>query len=137
VQLLSTANSASDSQEYFKTAKLLLEATFTPMCPKEHMRFGGEKGLNFGSEKKLIAVLSRTQVLGSLADSQHLFSGVVKSSYADLQLRPPANFSAFLIRPYHSQLGHSIFSVLPLSQVPQHSSPLAWNIYKKIGRQRR
>jgi hypothetical protein len=102
------------------------------MCPKEHMRFGGEKGLNFGSEKKLFAA-----VLGSLADSHHLFSGVVKSSYADLQLRPPANFSAFLIRPYHSQLGHSIFSVLPLFQVPKDRTPLAWNIYKKSGRQRR
>jgi hypothetical protein len=32
----------------------------------------------------LFAVLSCTLVFGSLADSQHLFSGVVKSSYADL-----------------------------------------------------
>jgi len=96
------------------------------MCPKEHMRFGGEKGLNFGSEKKLFAA-----VLGSLADSHHLFSGVVKSSYADLQLRPPANFSAFLTRPYHSELGRSNFSMLSFSQVPKDFSPLAWNIYQK------
>jgi hypothetical protein len=81
--------------------------------------------------KKKLFVLSCTLILGSLADSHHLFSGVVKSSYADLQLRPPANFSAFQNRPYHSQLGHSVFSVLPLSQ---DRSPLAWNmqiIYKK------
>jgi hypothetical protein len=41
-----------DSQGYFKTAKLLPEATFTPMCPNEHMRFGGEKGLIFGKVVK-------------------------------------------------------------------------------------
>ena len=51
VQLLS-AKSASESQEYFKTAKLLPEAMFTPMCPKEHMRFGREKGLNYGKVVK-------------------------------------------------------------------------------------
>jgi hypothetical protein len=54
VQFLSTAKSASDSQECFKAAKLLPEATFTPMCPKEHIRFGREKGLNYGRVKDWI-----------------------------------------------------------------------------------
>ena len=31
---------------------MLPEATFTPMCPKEHMRFGGGKGLSFGKVVK-------------------------------------------------------------------------------------